>query len=234
VPAPATLQLLQDSSAPIARSNFDFECLTPTGAAILTSIAAGYGGTPVMDKITNIGYGSGTKNPADHPNIVRLILGVASESNPSWNTEMVAVVETNLDDISPQLISFCTQQLFDAGALDVIVLPATMKKGRSGHLLQVVCVPSDKSRMEDIIIEQTSALGVRSHFCERSICNRDWHEVQMDLGDLIRIKIGRDQSGNISNAQPEFEDCAAYAAKHQLPLKIVMQEAISKFKQTDH
>jgi pyridinium-3,5-bisthiocarboxylic acid mononucleotide nickel chelatase len=230
IPGPATVQLLADAGAPTSSATFNHECLTPTGAAILTTIADSYGLPPAMEKITSIGYGAGTFNPTEFPNVCRVVIGTAQNMKNSWRKETIAVLETNLDDLSPQIISYCTEQLFSNGALDVIIAPATMKKGRSGHLLQVLCHPSDQTRLEEVIFSQTSALGIRSYLCQRSVADRKWQDVQMSQGDTVKVKVGYDLSGNIFNVQPEFEDCAAYASKHNLPLKSVIQEAISKLR----
>ena len=226
IPAPATIQLLSAAGARISSDCFNQECITPTGAAILSSITTSYGLIPDMSKIKSIGYGAGSMNPDDHPNVCRLIIGDRQQSAARWTKETIVVLETNLDDLSPQIISYCSELLFAAGALDVIVLPATMKKGRTGHVLQVLCRPDDQFKLEDIIFSQTSALGVRNNLCRRSVSRRRWKEVQMENGDIIRIKLGEDQNGITVNIQPEFEDCAAYALKYNRPVKQVIHEVL--------
>jgi uncharacterized protein (DUF111 family) len=162
--------------------------------------------------------------------VVRVVLGqsdiVAGES--AFDTEFVAVLEANVDDMNPQALSYAVERLLDAGALDVLVLPAVMKKGRSGHMLSVVCKVEDDVRLKEVILSETSTLGVRSHQCTRLVARREWQAVQLARG-TVRIKVARDRSGRITNAQPEFEDCAAYATRHGVPLKDVLTEALAVF-----
>jgi hypothetical protein len=230
VPGPAVLNLLKQSAAPTVSSVIDFECLTPTGAAILTTIAAGWGQAPAYREITATGYGAGARDCQSWPNVVRVVLGqsdiVAGES--AFDTEFVAVLEANVDDMNPQALSYAVERLLDAGALDVLVLPAVMKKGRSGHMLSVVCKVEDDVRLKEVILSETSTLGVRSHQCTRLVARREWQAVQLARG-TVRIKVARDRSGRITNAQPEFEDCAAYATRHGVPLKDVLTEALAVF-----
>jgi pyridinium-3,5-bisthiocarboxylic acid mononucleotide nickel chelatase len=244
VPAPATVLLLSEAQARISDKIFNHECLTPTGAAILATIASEWR-LPAMEKIDRIGYGAGRFNPSEFPNVCRVFLAQSRVSNEprlngeqksshldalSFNAEIVVVLEANLDDLSPQAISFAMDRLFEAGALDVSVLPATMKKGRSGHLLSIICDPSTKAKLERIVLTQTSSLGVRSYLAERLVAEREWQEVTIGDGAKIRIKIARDLNGNVINAQPEYDDCAAYATATGIPLKEVIVDALTNLK----
>jgi pyridinium-3,5-bisthiocarboxylic acid mononucleotide nickel chelatase len=244
VPAPATVLLLSDAHASISGKQFNHECLTPTGAAILATIAAEWC-MPDMQQIEMIGYGAGTFNPPEFPNVCRVFLAhsrVKSETQSngdhhakqldslSFNSEIIAVLEANLDDLSPQSISFAMDRLFEGGALDVFVLPAMMKKGRSGHLLTVICDPAKKAKLERIVLTQTSSLGVRSYLAERLVAEREWQDVTIGDGAKIRIKIARDLNGNVINAQPEYDDCAAYATATGIPLKEVIVDALTNLK----
>ncbi|MBC7998267.1 MAG: nickel pincer cofactor biosynthesis protein LarC [Leptolyngbya sp.] len=238
VPGPATLELLRESRAPIAQTNITFECLTPTGAAILTTIAAGFGSQPQMSAVDSIGYGAGSMNPSGHPNIVRLIIGESAKSFNSavsehvtrYRSEFVAVVEANFDDLSPQVISYASEKLLAEGALDVYTTACTMKKGRSGHLLTFMCKTEDQKRLKELLISETSTLGVRSYVTERLVAERELQDVSLDDDLSVRVKIGKDLQGNVVNVQPEFEDCATYARVTGTPLKEVLSTASTKAK----
>jgi pyridinium-3,5-bisthiocarboxylic acid mononucleotide nickel chelatase len=244
VPAPAAVLLLSDAHARISGKPFAHECLTPTGAAILATIASEWC-MPNMETIEKIGYGAGTFNPPGFPNACRVFLAHSQKNaetptkgsqksapvdSLSFNSEIIAVLEANLDDLSPQSISFAMDRLFEAGALDVSVLPAVMKKGRSGHLLTVICDPAIKAKLQRIVLTQTSSLGVRSYLAERLVAEREWQEVTIGDGAKIRIKIARDLNGTVINAQPEYDDCAAYATATGIPLKEVIVDALTNLK----
>ena len=240
VPGPATLELIRECRAPLANTSIDYECLTPTGAAILTTIAERFGSQPDMSAIDAIGYGAGSLNPAAHPNVCRVVIGQSmpkkgSEKNaPSsrYRSELVAVVECNFDDLSPQIISYTSEKLLAEGALDVFVTPCTMKKGRSGHMLTVICRMADEVRVKEILLAETSTLGVRSQVTERLIAEREMKKVDLNSADedtqSVRVKIGKDLEGNVINVQPEFEDCASYARATGTPLKEVLSAAATK------
>lgn len=240
VPGPATLELLRESRAPLAQSSLDYECLTPTGAAILTTIAERFGFSPDLAAIDAIGYGAGSLNPDGHPNVCRIVVGQSvanksgdrSSSSARYRSELVAVVECNFDDLSPQVISYTSQRLLSEGALDVFVTSCTMKKGRSGHMLSVLCKLEDRLRIKEILLAETSTLGVRSSVTERLIAERELKKIDIKTGEAtaqsIRVKIGRDLEGNIINVQPEFEDCASVARSTGTPLKDVLRVATSK------
>jgi len=233
VPPPAVLSLLTEAQAPTRASDIDYECLTPTGAAILATVAARWGPCPAMDRIVGIGYGAGTKESDRWPNVCRIIIGeragqaTAPVLPARFAAEAIAVVEANLDDFSPQALSWAVERLSQSGALDVSVLPAVMKKGRSGHLLSVLCKPDDRVRIEELILTETSSIGVRSHLAERLVAEREWRTVTLSSGDQVRVKIARDRQGCVVNTQPEYEDCAACAAARGIPLKEVIWEAMA-------
>ncbi len=158
-----------------------------------------------------------------------------------FRRETLLVIETVLDDFSPQTLAYTTEQLLKLGAFDAYTTPVTAKKGRSGHLLTVLCQPSDTSRIEEYIFDHTSTLGLRTYLSERLFLEREW--VQVDLVNHlpnakkaklppIRIKIARDLNGKIVHAQPEYEDCVTYAQSTYLPLKMVLARALDKYNQT--
>lgn len=246
IPAPATINLVERAKAPTSSTDIKYECLTPTGAAILTTIADAWGAPPAFEKIDSVGYGAGTMNPKTHPNAVRMYIGHLSELKSSsasshqvitnaeelpeqFRSEVVAVIEANIDDCPPNIIAYTLEKALAEGALDISVVPATMKKGRSGHLLTVLAKPEDKRRLEILILKETSTLGVRSYFVERLVAEREYSEVKLSDSWSIRVKIGRDLNGNIVNVQPEYADCATYAERHGLPLKDVFEKALSTY-----
>ncbi|PWU00738.1 MAG: nickel pincer cofactor biosynthesis protein LarC [Candidatus Melainabacteria bacterium] len=232
VPGPAVLELLKEAGAPINQFQCNAECLTPTGAAILTEIAANWGEVPAFDVLAGIGYGAGDRDPGDFPNVCRLLVGVTSAESRRFMTETISVLETNLDDLTPQILAFTSGELLKQGALDAFVTPCTMKKGRSGHLLTVICQPKDSLRLQEEILLKTSSLGVRGHESRRLIAQREWQSVQLNGGEPIRIKIAKDLQGNLIHAHPEYEDCAAYAAHSGLNLEEVFRQALAKYRKS--
>jgi uncharacterized protein (TIGR00299 family) protein len=236
VPGPATLYLLESAGVPTAGTNINFECLTPTGAAILCEVVSEWGRQPAMKAVGKVGYGAGTKNPPTWPNVCRVILGDASDTTSGagasgrFTAESLAVVEANLDDFSPQTLSVVVDRLLEAGALDVTVAPVLMKKGRAGQVLTVLCKPDDRVRLQEQIIEETSSIGVRWYAAERFVANREWQEVELSPGSHVRMKIARDNQGHVVNVQPEFDDCARYAEEHRVPVKQVLIDALAKYK----
>jgi uncharacterized protein (TIGR00299 family) protein len=235
VPGPAVLNLLATAGVPTCQSEIDYECLTPTGAAILTSVVTAWGKFPSMTSIYSTGYGAGHKDPPGWPNAVRVTLGeslattTAIPSSPRFASEQIAIVEANLDDSPPQTIAYAVERIFEAGALDVTVTPVLMKKGRSGHLLTLLCKPDEQTKFQELLMLETSTLGARTYNASRLLANRQWRTVALEHGQTVRIKIALDENGALINAQPEFADCAEYATKYGVPLKQVLAEAIAKF-----
>lgn len=238
VPGPAVLELLRVVNAPIRHADYQHECLTPTGAAILSTIADQWGPAPEMEKIQAIGYGAGTFDPDIFPNVCRILIAESSKHGASdgkeirFKSEPLMVLETNLDDFSPQLLAFTQEQLLKVGALDTFVTPCMMKKGRSGHLLTVLCNPSESDKLQEYLLLQTSTLGVRKYITERLVANREWIKVSLDNGDQIRIKLAYDLDGKIIHAQPEYEDCAAYASTTGTPIADVFNQVLSALRTT--
>jgi pyridinium-3,5-bisthiocarboxylic acid mononucleotide nickel chelatase len=219
LPAPATLELLR--GIPVQGVDIDRELVTPTGAAIVAALGTGFGGFPSMTT-TSIGYGAGTRDLAERPNVVRAVLGVRASVTP---VATVVVIETNLDDCSPELIPDAALAATKAGALDVWVTPATMKKGRPGFVLHALARPDRQAEVAAAILRETSALGVRISHCERIELDRSFFSVDID-GQSINIKVGS-QNGVVFNIAPEHDDCAAAAAKLALPVKEVFARALT-------
>jgi pyridinium-3,5-bisthiocarboxylic acid mononucleotide nickel chelatase len=220
VPAPATADLLR--GLPTYSAYIEEELVTPTGAALVRALDATFGPQPAM-RVEQIGYGAGTRNSKDFPNVLRLSIGETDDATQS----SVAVLETAIDDLSPQVLAYVTERALALGALDVMSIAVQMKKGRLGTLLTVLADDAQVPVLEDLLLRETSTLGVRIHHERRSCLDRAHTTVVTPYGD-IRIKLGS-RNGEVLNAAPEFEDCRAAAAKHNVPLKLVQQAAIAAY-----
>jgi pyridinium-3,5-bisthiocarboxylic acid mononucleotide nickel chelatase len=222
VPAPATLELLKN--AVLYSSGLQAELVTPTGAAIVKTLARRFAAFPEM-KIEKSGYGAGSLDFPGHPNVVRLTIGETAANALAAKTasETVAVLEANLDDLNPQVVGYVMDRLFEEAALDAFVVPVQMKKNRPGTLLTVLCKPEDASKLTQLIFTETTTLGVRRRDEVRQTLSRRWEHVRTPWGE-VRIKIAS-MNGSVTNYAPEYEDCRRIAAEHRVPLKQVMQEA---------
>ena len=225
VPAPATVELLQ--GAPVYSSGIQVELVTPTGAAIVKTLAKRFAPFPAMT-IEKSGYGAGTREFSGHANVVRLTIG-ESQARVAENTsqETISVLEANLDDLNPQVFGYVVERLLEAGALDTFAQPVQMKKNRPGMLLTVLAKPEDASRLTQIIFTETSTLGVRRREEQRQTLARKWINVVTRWGD-VRLKIAS-MNGTITNYAPEYEDCKKIAAENHVPLKSVMNEAMEAY-----
>ena len=225
VPAPATVELLKD--APVYSSGIQAELVTPTGAAIVKTLARRFASFPEM-KIEKSGYGAGSRDFPGHPNVVRLTIGDAvSDLAAKTASDTVTVLEANLDDLNPQVFGYVMDRLFEEGALDAFGMPVQMKKSRPGTLLTVLCKPEDASKLTQLIFTETTTLGVRLRQEERQTLARRWENVRTEWGE-VRIKIAS-MNGTVTNYAPEYEDCRRIAAEHRVPLKTVMQEASRQY-----
>ena len=204
LPAPATLALLK--GVPITGSEIDFELVTPTGAALLTALADSFGPIPAMT-LEAVGYGAGSKD-LPIPNVLRVLLGEATLPT-SGTVETLALLETNIDDLNPQIYEYVMERVLSAGALDVTMTPVHMKKNRPGIQLTVLCRPADSDNLEAILFAETSTLGLRRTMVERHALWRDFGQVETPYG-TVRVKIAHLITGQ-SRAAPEFEDCKRLA-----------------------
>lgn len=220
VPAPATAELLK--GVPIYSAGVQKELTTPTGAALLRALGCRFADVPVMAAEV-IGYGAGTRNPKDFPNVLRLSIGDAVGDNKPVG-ERVAVLECAVDDATPQLVAHAMERVLEEGALDVMCCPVVMKKGRTGSLLTVLCRPERREVFESLLLRETTTLGIRVREEDRVILQRRFVEVETAFG-VIRVKIGS-RDGDDLNWMPEYEDCARAAREHGVPLKQVMQAAL--------
>jgi uncharacterized protein (TIGR00299 family) protein len=229
VPVPAVLQLWQSREVPIYNNGIKKELVTPTGAAIATTLAVEFGAPPAM-KIEQIGLGAGTQE-LPIPNILRLWIGTALQpltSPTQFKQETVTVLETQIDDLNPQIIAYTSEQLLQAGALDVFTQAITMKKSRLGTLLTVICFPQQAETCKKLIFQETSTLGIRERTQSRSILQREITSVTTKYG-VVKVKIASypaATSQKIINVQPEYEDCAILARQHNLPWQQIQQATL--------
>jgi hypothetical protein len=221
VPAPATAELLK--GIPTYSAGIQKELTTPTGAALLKALGCEFGEVPVLTT-DGIGYGAGTRNPEGFPNVLRLSLGQSVVKKTPAN-ERVAVLECAVDDATSQVIAHCMERALEEGALDVMCAAVVMKKGRMGSLLTVLCRPERREALEELLLRETTTLGIRVREEDRVILQRRFIEVETAFG-IIRVKIGS-RNGEDLNLMPEYEDCAQAARQHGVPLKQVMQAAFA-------
>lgn len=226
IPAPATLDLLRN--APVYSGEIQKELVTPTGAAIVHVLAARFAHFPRM-KTEKIGYGAGTRNFNNSPNVLRLSLGetaLVEDEKPAVPTEEIAILEANVDDMTPQIFGYAMERVLAAGALDVFGTAVQMKKNRPGMLLTVLCRPEDSRRLTQLIFAETTSLGVRTRQETRATLARRHVTIQTRWGE-VRMKLANlNGSASVTNYAPEYEDCRRIAEQQRMPLKTVMQEAI--------
>jgi pyridinium-3,5-bisthiocarboxylic acid mononucleotide nickel chelatase len=225
VPPPAVVELL--TGAPTYSSGIQKELVTPTGAAIVKTLASRFGAFPAMT-VSRSAYGAGSRDLAGQPNVLRLVVGESTTSTET-TLEMVSVIEANLDDLNPQVFGYVMDRLFAEGALDVFLTPVQMKKGRPGMVLTVLTRPEQASQMTKIVFAETTTLGVRMREERRQVLQRRSTSVQTQWGE-VRMKIAN-MNGTITNYAPEYEDCRRIAEEKGVPLKSVMQEAIRVYLQ---
>lgn len=223
VPTPGTLELLK--GIPLVDVPVDFELTTPTGAAILKVLASDFGPLPAMT-VLDVGYGAGTKDFRDRANVLRLYVGEAVETSVG-ETDRVVLLETNLDDVSGEIIGHARDRLLKAGALDVYTTSIQMKKGRPGTLLSVIARPADAPSLEEILFRETATFGIRRQVLERSILARVPCHVQTAWG-VVTGKIGWRGAG-ATVFMPEYDTCAKLAAAQGVPLRDVYLAAMSAY-----
>lgn len=240
VPAPATADLLR--GLPTYSAHIQRELVTPTGAALIKALGPTFGPQPAM-QVEHIGYGAGSRNPKDFPNVLRISIGEACDTSDApriaplsqaesgftseANTQTVTLLETALDDLSPQLIAYVAEEALKLGALDVMLTPVIMKKGRPGTLITLLSDDEHRATLEHLLLTETSTLGIRISHEQRICLDRQHTSVSTPYGE-IRVKTGS-QAGEERNVAPEFEDCRTAAASHNIPLKLVQQAALAAY-----
>ena len=236
LPAPATMELLKD--VPVYQSSTTGELVTPTGAAFLSVVCKGFGSIRPM-RLKGIGYGAGERQNEGIPNLLRVMIGEPPPLNPPLDkggtkggveVDSVMVIESNIDDMNPEIYGFVTERLFDEGALDVSLIPVYMKKGRPGTIVQVLCETGMERSLAEVVLKETSTIGVRYYRTERLKLHREIVEVKTRFG-TVRAKVARAPWGN--KARPEYEDCRKVAMDMGVPLLDVYTEAVKEVKKND-
>jgi hypothetical protein len=217
IPGPATVELLKGVA--VRLGDGEAEMVTPTGAAIVAALAKPTAPPTIVPSA--VGYGAGERTFADRPNLLRLVLGTSQEAT---REEQLVMIETNIDDLNPELYDYVLERLFAAGARDVFLSSIHMKKNRPGILLQVLCEPTDRERLSAIIFAETSTIGLRSYNVARVALPRESKTVTTAYG-VVRVKIAHGPDGRV-NAAPEYEDCKRLAQESSTPLKVVYEAAV--------
>ena len=217
VPAPATVRLLR--GAPVYSSGVQSELVTPTGALLVTSYATSFGAVPAMT-IDKVGYGAGDRDLPSTPNVLRVLVG---ESTDRPSIERIVVLQSEIDDMNPQLFGLVMERLYAAGALEVFFSPVQMKKNRPGTLLTILSRPEQREELSAIVFRETTTIGVRYHDVLRERLEREIVAVDTPLGS-VRFKVAR-LGDTIVNAAPEFEDCLRIASERTIPVKDVQAAA---------
>jgi hypothetical protein len=233
VPTPATLAILGARGIGVTQCDEPHELVTPTGAALLVEFAENFG--PMQNLVAvKTGFGLGTRDHQTRPNVLRAVLGKPStlNSQPStaldWETDRVAVLETNLDDVSGEILGYFVEAALAAGALDVFHTPIQMKKNRPGVLLAVLCAETDADKFSEMILRETSAFGVRRTLAERRKLRREFTKIKTPFGE-VTLKIGR-LNGKVIQAAPEFESCKKLAVQAKIPLKRIYETVLKAIK----
>jgi uncharacterized protein (TIGR00299 family) protein len=224
-PAPATLAILQSKKFPFQGGPIEAELATPTGVSILVNL---------VDEVTRfypsmaplkIGYGAGTKEFAQMPTVLRLTLDTGLVKDE------IAVLETNIDDATGEVLGYTLEKLLNEGAKDVSIIPMYTKKNRPGQIIKVIADQKDVEHLSKVLIDETGTLGVRVYFCERHIINRELHTVDllvMGNKETVRVKVAKNQNGDITHIKPEYEDLKKLAEKTKKPLKELSEIVVSR------
>jgi len=227
VPVPATVAILKGLQ--VRGSDAKTEIVTPTGAAIVATLAPQFGGMPDM-QIEKVGYGAGKRDiGASVPNLLRLVLGtpsVVKNSADNILSDQVHVLYTNVDDMSPESLGFVMDRLMDKGALDVSFTPAFMKKNRPATRIEVICRPAQLQVLADVLLSETTTIGVRYHLCDRMILKREPVEVETSLGRVIAKKIT--SPNGRARIMPEYDECKRIALEQELPFYQVYEQILAE------
>jgi len=224
VPAPATAKLLQGK--PTYSNGVQRELVTPTGAAIVSTLCDTFGPQPQMT-VSAIGYGAGSIELEGQPNVVRIMIGEAADKVIAGFDEEISVIEANLDDMNPQIYGYFLEKALAAGALDVYTTPVQMKKNRPGTLLTLLCKPQDTNSLMSLVFAETTTFGARTYRAQRRTLPRESVNVHTQFGD-VRIKLSR-VNGRILHVAPEFDDCRKLAVEKNVPLQRVLSEAMRSY-----
>lgn len=224
VPAPATAALI--AGVPVYAAGPPGEKLTPTGALLVTEFADEYGVLPPM-RIEHIGYGAGSRDPKDYPNVLRVLVG---ESEEAGATDRVTVVECEIDDMNPQLFGVLMDRLYEAGAVDVFYTAVQMKKNRPGTHVTVLAPPARRQAVADALFRDSTTIGLRYRDVDRDTLPRELVTVTTPFGD-VRCKVARHGAG-VANVAPEFDDCVRLSDEHGVPVKDVQAAAMQAYQES--
>ena len=234
VPVPGTMELLR--GVPIHQTDIPKELVTPTGAALITTLSQGFGVMPQM-RLDRVGYGAGTRDLEQRPNLLRLCLGEKTSDtglktiHHHTETDSVDIIETNVDDMSPEITGYVTAQLFEHGALDVFLAPVYMKKGRPATQITVLCPTAHRDKLIELLLTETTTFGVRLSSADRIKLHRDFIQIKTQWG-AIQAKRGY-LNGTLIKTVPEYEDCKRLAEQNNVPLRQVYTEALSTLSSAD-
>jgi len=232
-PSPAALAIFQSKNFPIKGGPVESELATPTGASLIVNLAQDVDGFyPAMAPL-KVGYGAGDKDFAEIPNVLRIIVGKSSAS--CLMKDQIAVLETNVDDVSGEIVGHAAERLLAEGAKDVCVIPMFTKKNRPGQIIKVVADQKDAARLSRLLIEETGTLGVRVYLCERHIANRESFTVDILVGgekETVKVKIAKDADGKVIRIKPEYDDLKRLAEKTRRPLRELAEMTASKAQET--
>jgi uncharacterized protein (TIGR00299 family) protein len=225
VPTPATLEILSARGAQVSQCDEPHELVTPTGAALLAEFAESFG--PMRELAPRkIGYGLGTRENKTRPNVVRAVLGDSvSGARHDWETDVVVVLQTNLDDANAEVLGAVIEKAMEQGALDVFHTPVQMKKNRPGVLLTLLCSEEHADKFCELILRETTSFGVRRHISERRKLQREFVNIKTHYGE-VTVKLGK-LDGQVIQTAPEYESCKRVAENANVPLKQVYQSALS-------
>ena len=219
VPTPATIALLK--GIPVYNSGLKYELVTPTGAALVKEFVNSFEGMPPMI-ISNIGYGAGTRDIPERPNLLRIITGTGSIDS---DTDTIAVLEANIDDANPEWLGFIMDRLFEEGALDVIYTPVYMKKNRPGIQVEIISRPETKDILAEVLFRESTTIGIRYRYSQRKILKREETTIETPWGTMTAKKIMRPDGSSF--IQPEFESCKKVAQEQVIPIKDVYTRILS-------
>lgn len=218
VPPPAVTELLK--GVPVYSTDVEGELVTPTGAAIITAVCSEFGALPKMT-LERVGYGAGTRQYEKFPNALRILIG--TEEIKSGQEELLCMVETNVDDLSPQVLGYVMERALELGALECYFTPIQMKKNRPGIMLSILCPPAEREGLSQLLFTETTTLGVRTYEVERHALDRETFSVETQYGP-IDVKVAR-MNGRVVNEMPEYEQCRQAARNANVPLRKVEQAA---------
>lgn len=238
VPPPAVVEILK--SAPIYSTEIEGELITPTGAAIIAAVGEDFGQIPEM-KIEKTAYGAGTRDYLDFPNVLRLILGEEEKKRKgeaekigifderrTKNNEQLTLIETNIDDLSPEILGFVMERAFDFGCLDCWFTPILMKKNRAATMISILCEPEKVEIFKELLFTETSTLGIRISRIERECLERESKKIETEFGE-IDVKFAK-YNGKIVNVKPEYDQMREFAVKSKIPLKEIERKILREIK----